>query len=193
MPKKHFNKNKYLDADIDQIFLEKFQEIYGVEGGREKFSEIQDKVKRKLLQTDEKSWHEREEQKEQRRLKKWMLQLQGLNISDLVDLREKVREDVKRKKKRSLYSEDEEEAYIDAQAFYETIEKAISEGPTKNIWTQKKGDFAKFVVDEYNRDPKKFSFDKKRATREIFSEYEFPEYPDWTWEQCYDLVKKYHA
>jgi hypothetical protein len=185
--KKKSEPRKLSDEEMLQKELEILQNIYGEKEGRKKFLEIQAKEEGS---TDE-TWHDREERKKQERVDKWEKKLQGLGISELIHLREKVREDVKRKKKRALYSREEEETYLDTEAFYDTIEKAISEGPPKNIWTGKKGDFANFVAEEYHKDPTKFSSDKKIATKIIFNDYEFPDFPDWKWEQCYDLVKKY--
>lgn len=67
----------------------------------------------------------------------------------------------------------------------------------KKRWQGTQGDFARYVVEEYERvraqqkDPKLRKQIKLRPmVRDMFGEYEFPVYPGWTWEQCYGIARR---
>jgi hypothetical protein len=61
----------------------------------------------------------------------------------------------------------------------------------KKKWVLEKMDFVNFVINEFTKDKKEYNNKISKATRKYFNEHEFPGYPDWTYEQCYDLVKRY--
>jgi hypothetical protein len=192
MTKKQPKSRQDREEELDDKMLDKLQELYGVKEGKKIFADIQARVEDDLERSKNETWHDREERKKQRRIDRWTEHVRGWSLPQLVSMREKVQTDVKRKQKAALNDAKKEEEYLEARAFLDAIETAISDGPSKNIWTQKKGDFAKLVQEEYDSNPEKYAYDKKKATRIIFSHFEFPDYPDWTWEQCYENVKKYH-
>jgi hypothetical protein len=68
--------------------------------------------------------------------------------------------------------------------------------PTK-IWDGTQGDFADYVVQQYENDEASSRDNSTRrfknlsqATKLLFAEYQFPLYPNWTVEQCYGLVRR---
>jgi hypothetical protein len=58
----------------------------------------------------------------------------------------------------------------------------------KKKWSLTKSEFARFVLDEYFINPKKFK-SKRDACAKLFDKYEFSDM-NWTKEQCYGLLQK---
>ncbi len=71
--------------------------------------------------------------------------------------------------------------------------KAIRDGSkvTKKRWKRKKGEFARFVANEYYENQDQYS-SIRDAVFKLFDQYEFDD-ASWTKEKCYDLVRKYHV
>lgn len=62
---------------------------------------------------------------------------------------------------------------------------------TKKRWKKSKGEFAKFVVDEYYNNQDQYASIRDAAFK-IFNQYKFDD-ALWTQEKCYDSVRKYHS
>jgi hypothetical protein len=183
------SQDEYYDK-IEWAMLDFLKKKYGPEAGEKKFDEIEKRAEERLEALDKEGWHKRNERERREKIDEWKEHLRGMSIPDLVAMREKVKADVRKKRKRILLGKAEEYIYLEAEAFLEAIEETISEGPPKLIWDKGKGEFADFVNKIYDENPDKYGYNRRRATKELFKQYKFPEYPDWTWEQCYDLVKR---
>lgn len=73
--------------------------------------------------------------------------------------------------------------------FYSSFNIKNYDTSKRKEWNGTKSEFAEFVNKEYLDHKGKYP-SLSAASEQLYNQYKFPYYPDWTKQNCYDLVRK---